>query len=128
MSIANFAGFAGTIVGLFFGLPLAGEFERPMPRERLARFSLPWSFLKISMTAGTDVLRSRSLSRSQSILYSFWQCLGESKLLAERVFRALEVFKAAPRTPVGIGMFGGATVQSLDVTCMTSDKGMQKQK
>ena len=45
MSTTNLAGFVGASLGLFLGLPFAGEFERPM---RLLRFSLWW---KISMTA-----------------------------------------------------------------------------
>lgn len=47
MSMINFAGFAGASLGLFLGLPFAGELERPMP-ARLLRFSLWW---KMSMTA-----------------------------------------------------------------------------
>lgn len=57
MSIAIFAGFEGANFGLFFGLPFAGELERPTAMERLLRLSLPWSFLKRSMTA-TDGFRS----------------------------------------------------------------------
>ena len=47
MSITSFAGFAAEIVGLFLGLPFAGELERPRPGTRLPRFSLWW---KMSMT------------------------------------------------------------------------------
>ncbi len=48
MSMISCAGFAGANLGLFLGLPFAGELERPMP-ARLFRFSLWW---KMSMTAG----------------------------------------------------------------------------
>lgn len=58
MSTTSFAGFVGAILGLLFGLPLAGEEERPAGRPRLLRFSFE---LKISMVGlgGLRSLRSR---------------------------------------------------------------------
>lgn len=92
MSMTSLAGFAGASFGLFFGLPLAGELDRPAVGTKLLRFSLWW---KISMTLvfrSALVLLSKS-RRSVSGLAVF--------------LRVLEAFRAEFRIPVGVGIVGG---------------------
>ena len=88
MSMANLAGFAGASLGLFLGLPLAGELERLVPKPILWRFSL-W---KKSMTAPDgfrSVLNLRSTAGGTS-----------STLIAFDGFAELR----EARMPVGIGI------------------------
>ena len=96
MSMTSFAGFAGANFGLFFGLPLAGELDRPRFGTKLLRFSLWW---KISITpAFRSVLVFLSVS-------------GRSVVGSAAFLKGLEAFRAELRMPVGIGIVGGGRTQ-----------------
>ena len=92
MSMTSLAGFAGASFGLFFGLPLAGELDRPIFGTKLLRFSLWW---KISMT---PAFRSALVFVSKS---------GRSVVGLAVFLRVLEAFRAELRIPVGVGIVGG---------------------